>query len=292
MIGIITSYCVIKYSDDCPTGNYSKLKKQDQMGNVNMIESFRKGAFNANTWLLFVQYACCFGVEITMNNAAAMYFKEKFGLSTEKAAAIASIFGWMNIFARGLGGFCSDKANARYGMRGRLAYQSFVLFMEGSMVLAFAFANNLSVAIGVLILFSIFVQAAEGSTYGIVPYVNPAITGSISGIIGAGGNTGAVAFGLCFRQLDAKVAFILMGIMILISSILSIFVCIRNHPGLIWNTTAGLPVSKEDAESEITLDVPGSRQTSEGTSSVGGGDSVQASSEAAIERTRMEDIES
>ena len=136
------------------------------MGNVNMIESFRRGAFNANTWLLFVQYACCFGVEITMNNAAAMYFKEKFGLSTEKAAAIASIFGWMNIFARGLGGFCSDKANARYGMRGRLAYQSFVLFMEGCMVLAFAFANNLSVAIGVLILFSIFVQAAEGSTYG------------------------------------------------------------------------------------------------------------------------------
>ena len=128
--------------------------------------------------------------------------------------------------------------------------------------------------------------------YSIVPYVNPAITGSISGIIGAGGNTGAVAFSLCFRQLDAKVAFVIMGIMILISSILSIFIFIRNHPGLLWNTTAGLPVSKEDGESEVTIDVPGSRPTSEGTSSEKEEDSVQASSDAAMERTRIEDLES
>ena len=40
---------------------------------------------------------------------------EKFNLSTEKAAAVASIFGWMNIFARGLGGFISDKMNSKYG---------------------------------------------------------------------------------------------------------------------------------------------------------------------------------
>jgi NNP family nitrate/nitrite transporter-like MFS transporter len=30
---------------------------------------------NWNTWILFIQYACCFGVELTMNNAAALYFK-------------------------------------------------------------------------------------------------------------------------------------------------------------------------------------------------------------------------
>lgn len=33
---------------------------------------------------------------------AALYFKEEFELSTE--AAVASTFGWMNLFARGLGG--------------------------------------------------------------------------------------------------------------------------------------------------------------------------------------------
>lgn len=115
MIGIITAFCVVKFSDDCPKGNYSKLKKQDQMGHVNVWEAYKKGIFNINTWLVFVQYACCFGVEITMNNAAALYFKEQFGLTTESAAAIASIFGWMNLFARGLGGYVSDRTNRRWG---------------------------------------------------------------------------------------------------------------------------------------------------------------------------------
>ena len=51
-------------------------------------------------------------------------------------------------------------------MRGRLAWQSFVLFMEGSMVILFAMCTNLYIAIVVLVFFSIFVQAAEGSTFG------------------------------------------------------------------------------------------------------------------------------
>mmetsp|Transcript_31562 Transcript_31562/g.46833 ORF Transcript_31562/g.46833 Transcript_31562/m.46833 type:complete len:563 (-) Transcript_31562:262-1950(-) len=235
LLGLGTAYGVIRFTDDSPRGNYSKLKKQQQMKSVSVWESIRRGTLNFNTWLLFVQYACCFGVEITMNNAAALYFKDEFGLSTESAAAIASIFGWMNLFARGLGGFCSDVANRRFGMKGRLCWQSFVLLMEGTMVLIFAQSTSLVAAIAVLVFFSIFVQAAEGSTYGIVPYVNPPITGSISGIIGAGGNVGAMAFSFCFRQLSAKSAFTIMGGIIVVSSILSIFVVIPNQSGLIWN---------------------------------------------------------
>merc|ERR1719512_626679 len=174
------------------------------MTEVSASASFRDGAMDFNTWIFFIQYACCFGVELTMNNAAAMYFKEEFGLTTESAAAIASIFGWMNLFARGLGGFTSDKFNAKMGMRGRLIWQTICLLIEGVMVLIFAQTKNLAVAIIILIIFSSFVQAAEGSTYGIVPYVDPPSTGSIAAIVGAGGNTGAVVFGLCFRQLNDR----------------------------------------------------------------------------------------
>jgi NNP family nitrate/nitrite transporter-like MFS transporter len=71
----------------------------------------------------------------------------------------------------------------------------------------------------------------------IVPYVNPPVTGSISGIIGAGGNTGAVLFGLFFRQLSAQTSFVYMGSTIVFSSILSIFIFIKGEPGLIWRTT-------------------------------------------------------
>ena len=115
ILGLITAFAVIRYSDDCPTGNYSKLKKEKKMESISAVSSLTDGALNFNTWLLFIQYACCFGVEITMNNAAALYFSQKFDLRTEKAAAAASIFGWMNIFARGCGGFVSDKMNARLG---------------------------------------------------------------------------------------------------------------------------------------------------------------------------------
>jgi NNP family nitrate/nitrite transporter-like MFS transporter len=51
-------------------------------------------------------------------------------------------------------------------MRGRLGWQSMVLLLEGLMVIAFANSSKLAVAIVVLVLFSIFVQGAEGSSYG------------------------------------------------------------------------------------------------------------------------------
>lgn len=97
VVAFATGAAVFFISDDAPTGNYSDLKKHGSMPEVSAAASFRSGAFNFNTWLLFLQYAACFGVELTMNNAAALYFKDEFELSTESAAAIASIFGWMNL---------------------------------------------------------------------------------------------------------------------------------------------------------------------------------------------------
>ena len=168
-----------------------------------------------------------------MNNAAASYFKETFDLTTESAAAIASIFGWMNLFARGIGGFVSDKFNAKMGMRGRLWWQTVLLILEGVMVFIFANSESLAGSIVIMVVFSTLVQSAEGSTYGIVPYVNPPVTGSIAGVVGAGGNCGAVGFGLGFRQMETKDAFYLMAGCILGSGVLSLFICIKGHAGLV-----------------------------------------------------------
>jgi NNP family nitrate/nitrite transporter-like MFS transporter len=232
-------------SDDSPKGNYSEMKKNGTMPEVSAAASFRDGALNLNTWIMFIQYACCFGVELTMNNAAALYFREEFDQTTEAAAAIASIFGWMNLFARGLGGFASDKFNARMGMRGRILIHTVFLLVEGGLVLVFANTGNLAGAICVMVVFSVFVQAAEGSSYGIVPYIDPPATGSISGIVGAGGNTGAVCFGLGFRQLEYKSAFIIMGCTILGSAGLSAFLYIKGHSALFWGTDELNPIKSE-----------------------------------------------
>jgi len=245
---------IYNYSDDAPKGNYSEMKKNGTMPEISAASSFRDGAMNFNTWLLFIQYACCFGVELTMNNAAALYFKEEFGQTTESAAAIASIFGWMNLFARGIGGFMSDWFNSKMGMRGRILIQTVCLLGEGALVLVFANTNQLGSSIIVLVCFSMFVQSAEGTSYGIVPYVNPPATGSIAGIVGAGGNSGAVCFGLGFRQLDYKDAFYIMGGCILGSAVLSLFIKIKGHSGLLFGIdeepkdTKALQVPEPDEE--------------------------------------------
>jgi NNP family nitrate/nitrite transporter-like MFS transporter len=69
-------------------------------------------------------------------------------------------------------------------MRGRLFWQHVTFFLEGVFIILFSRAQTLAGAIAAMMTFSVFVQAAEGSTFGIVPYLNPNLTGTVSGVIG------------------------------------------------------------------------------------------------------------
>lgn len=253
IVAASTGILVILTSEDCPQGNYKQLIKEGKMTPVSAGASLRQGAINVNTWLLYIQYGCCFGVELTMNNAAASYFVDKFGLETSEAAAIASVFGFMNIFARGLGGFLSDLANKRIGMKGRIWVQLILLLLEGICILIFAVVEDLPIAILVLTIFSIFVQGAEGSTYGIVPYVNPVAPGAVAGIVGAGGPSGAIAFGMGFLFLaERQNAYFLMGALVILSSISCLLLNIKGHGGIIFKSN--------EANSGNTLMVPNPNQ--------------------------------
>jgi NNP family nitrate/nitrite transporter-like MFS transporter len=168
----------------------------------------------------------------------------------------------MNLFARGLGGVFSDSLNESFGMRGRLIAQTFLLLFEGIAVVIFARTDTLAAAVIVLVLFSLFVQAAEGASYGIVPYVDPVNMGSVTGIIGAGGNLGAVCFGLCFRNLSYEKAFVIMGSTTIVSSFLSFFIHIKGHAGLLYGEDQ--IVDKETGEIvEFDNDALDSRKRSE-----------------------------
>jgi hypothetical protein len=94
------------------------------------------------------------------NNAAPLLF------NGEKAVAIASIFGWMNLFVQGLGSYYSGKSKVCMGMRGHLLWQSFVLFMEMLCNHLCRNANPIGKSIVMLVFFSIFVQAGEGTSFG------------------------------------------------------------------------------------------------------------------------------
>ena len=52
---------------------------------------------------------------------------------------------------------------------------------------------------------------ANGATYSIVPFVNPRAVGSVAGIVGAGGNVGAMLIGFLFKSMSYSTAFLYLG---------------------------------------------------------------------------------
>merc|ERR1711870_179790 len=151
--------------------------------------------------VMIFQYSACFGTELAMNNQLATHFRTYFQMKATDAGLLASSFGGMNLFARSLGGISSDFLFAKFGFPGRLWAQFLSLFFEAIFLFAFGCVNNEQpwyIALSALICFSIFVQMAEGTSYGIVPFMNPKQLACISALVGAGGNLGAVIALWCF----------------------------------------------------------------------------------------------
>ncbi|HKJ41931.1 MAG TPA: MFS transporter [Sunxiuqinia sp.] len=198
----IMAFVYYKYTQDTPEGNFKDLRKNNP--DFQAKAKAGKGAFKTalkdyRVWGLFLIYGACFGVELTINNIASLYYVDNFHLNVETAGLIAGLFGLMNIFARSVGGILGDKAGIRWGLKGRVYFLFIVLFFEGAALMLFSQVGILSIAIATMIIFSLFTQMSEGATYSVVPFVNKKAVGVVSGIVGAGGNAGAVAAGFLFK---------------------------------------------------------------------------------------------
>ena len=146
-------------------------------------------------------------------------------MSMTMAGVTALIFNLQNLYARSSGGLISDFMNRRRGLRGRLQAQFICLFFEGVFLVAFSRMKCLASSLPMLFLFGFFVQASEGTTYGIVPYVSPQATGTIAGIVGAGGNIGAMCFGLIFifSERNEMDCYMILGAFVMVISVLTLF---------------------------------------------------------------------
>lgn len=212
-------------TQDTPNGNFADLRARGEMPVYKKGDgTFLAAAKDYRVWLLFFLYAACFGIELTINSTAALYFIDYFGLNVPTAGLIASLFGLMNIFARSLGGIFSDRFAKTKGLQGRVNFLFIVTFVEGLMLILFAKSGILLLAIPMLILFSTAVQMAEGATYGVVPFINKKALGSVAGIVGAGGNFGAVTAGFLFRMegLVWSDAYMILGVLVVVSSFLAL----------------------------------------------------------------------
>ena len=210
-------------TQDAPLGNYKDLRAKGLMPQASQVRgSFLMAAKDYRVWALFVIYGACFGVELTINNIAAIYFFDRFDLDLKTAGLIAGLFGLMNLFARTTGGMLGDKLGIKFGLKGRVMFLGVVLLVEGIALMVFPQMATLFLAVGAMIVFSLFVQMSEGATYSVVPFINRKALGSVGGIVGAGGNAGAVAYGFLFRaeSISYQEGFLFVGVVVILASAL------------------------------------------------------------------------
>ncbi|KAI9321276.1 major facilitator superfamily domain-containing protein [Dichotomocladium elegans] len=173
--------------------------------------------------IMVIHYSCSFGAELAIDNVIGNVFRSTFDLDPSTASYIGSIFGLLNICSRLSGGVFSDFLARRMHLPGRILAQLICMCLEGAFLIGFSFGiTSLSTAIVIMVFFSFFVQAVCGTTFAVVPFVDPQNTGKVMGIVGAGGNLGGLIFNLMFRQFqpDFDTAFLCLGCIALGSGIL------------------------------------------------------------------------
>merc|ERR1712023_269844 len=90
----------------------------------------------------------------------------------------------------------------------------------------------------VMIMFSICVQMAEGLHFGIVPYISRPALGVVSGMVGAGGNTGALISSKYIIGPDfLDLGFIHLGLVIIIGSASMLLIFFPGEGGVILPKT-------------------------------------------------------
>ncbi|MGB0959849.1 MAG: MFS transporter [Halocynthiibacter sp.] len=221
----VTGIAYFFLTQDAPDGNYKELRQKNMMPKKDKVTGdFFRALLDYRVWILFLIYGACFGIELTVNNVAALYFYDYFDLSLVAAGAVAASFGLMNIFARTLGGIFGDNFGALWGLKGRSFWLFVVLLGEGIALMLFSQMQVLFLAIPMLIIFSLFTQMAEGATYSVVPFINKKALGAVAGVVGAGGNAGAVAAGFLFKgAMEWNDVFFVIGVTVACASVLAFF---------------------------------------------------------------------
>ncbi len=225
---LVMAWAYWKFTQDCPAGNYETLRSTGLMpdtGKKAGWTSFKLASGNYRVWLLFITYGACFGVEIFIHNVAALYYVERFGLSLKAAGFAAGTFGLLALFARALGGIASDRIAKVRGLDGRTLLLFVLMIGEGLGLLWWAQMDHVAIAVIAMLTFGLFTHMACGATYALVPFIDRQALGGVAGIIGAGGNVGAVAAGFLMKASpNTQSCLLILGGLVTVSALCAIAV--------------------------------------------------------------------
>jgi len=225
---VIVGVMYWRLTQDCPQGNYAELRNagiEIESGKKGGWQVFKAAMANYRVWMLFVTYGACFGIELFVHNVAASYYVDRFKLDLQSAGMAAGSFGLLALFARALGGIFSDRVARARGLDARTLLLFALMVGEGLGLLWFSQTSSAATAISAMITFGLFTHMACGATYALVPFIDRKSLGGVAGIIGAGGNVGAVAAGFLLKGVGSvQACFSTLGICVLVSSICALAV--------------------------------------------------------------------
>lgn len=217
-----------KFTQDSPQGNYKALRQagiQLESGQKGGWSVFKTATANYRTWMLFVTYGACFGIELFVHNVAASYYVDRFDLDLQSAGMAAGSFGLLALFARALGGVISDRWARARGLDARTTLLFLLMLGEGFGLLWFSATESAGTAVIAMMVFGLFTHMACGATYALVPFIDRKSLGGVAGIIGAGGNVGAVGAGFLMKGVgDVQQCFAILGCFALVASLCAVAV--------------------------------------------------------------------
>jgi NNP family nitrate/nitrite transporter-like MFS transporter len=212
---LLAACAYARWTQDCPQGNYRELRARGieiDGGKKGGWDVLSKAAGNYRAWMLFVTYSACFGLELFVHGVAASYYVDRYGFDLKNAGMAAGTFGLLAVFARPLGGWLSDRLAHRRGLDARTTLLFALMLGEGIGLLVFSSTRTGGAAVIAMIAFGLFTHTACGATYALVPFIDRKALGGVAGIVGAGGNVGAVAAGFLLKYVpDVARCFTILG---------------------------------------------------------------------------------
>ncbi|PAJ73027.1 MFS transporter [Pseudoalteromonas sp. NBT06-2] len=169
--------------------------------------------------VLNILYFATFGSELAVVSMLPLFFSETFSLDIVHAGFLASLYAFMNLGSRPIGGWLSDK----FGRKKVLLILTFGLAV-GYFILAKINSEwPLYLAVAAVMLCSFFVQSGEGAVFAAVPLIKRRLTGQIAGMTGAYGNVGAVVYLTILSLVDYQTFFFVIAASAMIGFIAILF---------------------------------------------------------------------
>ena len=142
------------------------------------------------------------------------------------------------------------------GILGRLGGRTLLLFImllgEGLSLVWFSSMNTIWLVVLSMTVFGLFTHMACGATYALVPFIDRKALGGVAGIIGAGGNVGAVAAGFLMKGVgDAQQTLMILGIFVTVSAVCALLV--RFSPDVLEKEGKAFHEAHAERKAEIAL---------------------------------------